>query len=131
MIGISRKSLRPVAIALVLGLAGGGTAAADDERVEHYRGAPARTLQEAVSNFSAYNARLSAVLEQETLETQDLEQVHELTYTLENALAKMREELETLAVTLEELHLASEGHDVEATRRHGAGYLDTATTVVP
>ena len=55
--------------------------------------------------------------------------VHELTYTLENALAKINDELGKLAVTLEEVHLASEKYDADAVRDHGDAYMEVITTI--
>jgi len=57
--------------------------------------------------------------------------VHELTYTIEIALAKINEHFSDLTVTLENLHLASEDHDAAKTRGIGKVYLETAETVVP
>jgi gas vesicle protein len=110
-----------------------GTAPAigDEERVDHYRGLPAETLEEAVTNFSEYNTRLAAVLDKPELTAEDLESVHEITYTLENALEKINAEMDELAETLEALHLASETDDPEGTKSHGADYLETARTIIP
>jgi len=129
MVKLSRKSLACVP-ALVLGLAAGTPSLASD-RVEHYDAKSAATLEAAVANFTEYNDRLAAILEQDGLEGADLEAIHELTYTLENALARMREDMAGLADTLEALHLASEDHDEAVAREHGAAYLTTARTLVP
>ncbi len=128
------RSIPAGTFALALGLAMGIAAAAPlsaGERVEHYEAAQAETLEQAVANFSEYNAKLSEVLAQPDLTANDLEAVHELTYTLEDALAKIRGDLAGLAETLEALHLASEAHEAEAAERHGADYLATARTLVP
>ncbi|EWH01384.1 DUF6746 family protein [Halomonas sp. BC04] len=73
---------------------------------DHFKGEPAETLADAVANFSEYNQQLAALLAQDELSITDLGTIHELTYTLENALEKIDEEVETMAVTLEEVHLA-------------------------
>jgi hypothetical protein len=118
------------ALALIIGLAGPGAALATEGAV-HYEGEPAETLEQAVANFSEYNARLSAVLEKGELTAEDMETVHELTYTLENALQTIDQELAELAETLEAMHLASESQDAGSTSQHGADYLNTARTVIP
>jgi hypothetical protein len=105
-------------------------ASAQTDRVEHFEGLPADTLEQAVANFSEYNGKLQAVLDKEDLEAQDLATVHELTYTIENALAKINAELSTLAETLEEVHIASETADIETVKTKGSEYLSVATEVV-
>jgi hypothetical protein len=52
--------------------------------------------------------------------------VHELTYTLENAIARMQEELEQIAEKLEEVHVASEQQDGVKVRALTPAYLDAA-----
>lgn len=118
------------AFVLAIGLAGLAPAMAGD-RIEHYEGKSAETIEEAVNNFSEYNAKLSEVLQKRELTAEDLETIHEMTYALENALATIREDLAELADTLEALHLASETHDSEGTKKHGAAYLKAAHTVSP
>jgi hypothetical protein len=44
----------------------------------------------------------------------DTRKNHEYSYTLARALARMRDDLAALAVTLEKVHQASEGEDGEA-----------------
>lgn len=116
--------LRMVATAAVIGL--GCVASADAGDVEHYEGEPSETFEQAVENFTTYNARLADLLEQESLAMADIQEVHEYTYTLERALEKMRAELGDLAVTLEEVHEASEGEDAAALRVVAQRYLDEA-----
>lgn len=104
-------------------------ASASDERYEHHKGLPAETLQQAVANFSEYNTRLEVILAAR-VDDDAMHNVHELTYTLENALEKINKELAELADTLEELHQASERMDVEAVKKHGRAYLDVAREVI-
>ncbi len=100
------------------------------ERPDHFKGKPAETLEQALSNFSEYNNKLSAIVVRDTLTPLELHQVHELTYTLENALEKIRAELEVLADTLEAVHVASEHSDPETAKVQGKAYLETARKVV-
>jgi uncharacterized protein (DUF342 family) len=106
------------------------TAAQAEERPEHFEGESADTLAEAVANFSETNRELADLLAQDELSNADLGTIHELTYTLENALAKIDEELDTMSVDLEEVHLGSETADRERVRSHGAAYLEAAQTLV-
>lgn len=117
-------------LGLICALTVPGIAAAE-ERIDHYDAREAASLEEAVANFSTYNDRLAGILDKGDLSDSDLESVHELTYTLENALERIREDLDDLAETLEALHVVSEEHDAAATRRHGADYLKAARTVIP
>ncbi|QJD59727.1 hypothetical protein HG264_12835 [Pseudomonas sp. gcc21] len=100
------------------------------ERPDHFKGEAAETLPQAVSNFSEYNEKLSALVEKDELTAAELHQVHELTYTLENALGKIQSELAELAETLEEVHVASEQSDAETVKTKGSEYLETSRQIV-
>lgn len=100
-----------------------------DNRPDHFKGLPSNTLEEAVKNFSEYNQKLSEVLAR-PVSQRDLVVVHQLTYTLENALEKIHEEVTQLVDTLEELHVASEGTDPQEMKRKGDVYLKAATTLI-
>lgn len=104
-------------------------ASATDDAVKHFKGVPSDTLEQAVVNFSEYNNKLEAVLAGD-LDPQAMSDVHQLTYTLENALGKMRDDLKDLADTLEEIHLASERMDTEAVQSHGQLYLEQSRKLV-
>jgi vacuolar-type H+-ATPase subunit I/STV1 len=101
---------------------------ADDE-YDHYEGEPAKSLEQAVANLSEYNNRLEKVLAGE-LTPEAMNEVHQLTYTLENALGKMDEELEDIAERLEKVHKASEHADPDTVKNEGAVYLDKTRTIV-
>ncbi len=102
---------------------------ADDGDHDHFEGKPAETLREAVANFREYNQRLKEILEGD-LSDQDMVEIHELSYTLENALEKINAEFTQLAATLEEVHLASERLDEETVSTKGQEYLSVAEEVV-
>jgi hypothetical protein len=97
-----------------------------DDRPQHFEGEPAESLEQALANFAEYNARIAAVLEQDELDPTDLGRIHELTYTLENALERIDDEYDRLEEQLEELHLASEGADTDKARQLGETYLGNA-----
>ena len=124
-----KKSAIAAAVVAVLAFVPVAFASGSGEPVSHYKGKPAETLPEAVRNFSEYNAKLDAILKGNVSDAA-MADVHELTYTLENALGKIREELTTLAATLEKLHLASEKLDQEGVIRHGNEYLSVSRQVV-
>lgn len=102
-----------------------------EERYDHFKGLPAESLETAVQNFSEYNSRLATIVAKDALTASDLATIHELTYTVENALEKINHELVGLAEQLEEVHLASEAADAASTVEKGRAYLDTARTVIP
>lgn len=114
--------------ATLFALSASGSAFA--QRPDHFKGKKAETLNEAVANFSEYNKKLSTILAKRDLTPTDMAKVHELTYTLENALNNIRAELATLAQTLEEVHVASERQDVKAVKARGQSYLLTAREIV-
>ncbi|GAB4300055.1 MAG: hypothetical protein Kow0058_15540 [Roseovarius sp.] len=97
-----------------------------EEGMRHYEALPADNLAEALENFVTYNRRMDAILARESLGAPDMEEVHELTYTLETALARMLEELRALGAVLEEVHLASEGDNPARLRGVAEVYLEQA-----
>lgn len=119
--------LMPISLTLLLAIAGGVAAEelSPDGR-PHFSGKEAATLKEALQHFEKGNEELEDYLEDDSIEGADLAHIHELTYTLENAIAKMQEELSALAATLEEVHLASEKGDVDIVLESGREYLSIA-----
>lgn len=105
---------------------GGLTQADAEEGMSHYEAQPSETLAEAVENFVTYNDKVQEVLARDDLSVADMEEIHQLTYTLEIALAKINEELGALPVVLEEVHLASEGDDTAGLRTVAEAYLEKA-----
>jgi len=98
--------------------------------VEHYEGKEAKTLEQAVANLREYNQRLAALLDKEELTAAELEQVHRLTYTLENALKRINTELGSIAGNLETVHLASERQEPDTVRSKGRAYLQQVDTLI-
>ncbi len=103
---------------------------ASAERADHFKGLPAETLEAAVKNFSEHNKKLAAVLDKGTLTAADFATIHELTYTLENALQKINEDFTALAETLEAVHVASETADSAAVMTQGRAYLSVSQQVI-
>lgn len=109
----------------LLALSLSATAVAD-ERPDHYKGERSDTLEQAMANLVDYNGQLEAILAKDELGPEDTAKIHELTYTLENALARIESEVEALEETLEEVHVASERYEVDTVRTQGRKYLDNA-----
>ena len=105
--------------------------AAADTRPDHFTAKPSDTLTQAVGHFSEYNSRLQQLLQQDTLSPEDLNHVHQLTYTLETALEKIRSELAEAAEVLEEVHVASEKFDAKAVQDRASAYLDISRQIIP
>ena len=103
--------------------------AAAQERIDHYAGEKPDSLSQAFEYFAEYNEKVAAVLATEELDTDDLAAIHEITYTLENSLEKIRQELDTLADTLEALHVASETADLAGIHSLGEAYLEKASVI--
>lgn len=125
------KSLSSILIGLFLLSLGSVSLAADEgQRQSHFKGKQSATLEQAVTNFREHNAKLAKLLAKDKLTPQDALEVHELTYTLENALKKINSDFAELADVLEEVHVASEKIDTATIKKRGKVYLDTAGKVI-
>jgi hypothetical protein len=93
------------------------------DRPDHFKGKPAPTLEAALANLQEGNAQLAALLAQQSLSAKDLLHVHQLSYTLEVALAKLGAEQARLAELMEKIHLASERNDGKTVKSAGTAYL--------
>ncbi len=94
------------------------------DEVDHYEPVPSETLSEAMENLETYNARVEEVLERDELGASDMEEIHQFTYTMEQAVARIATSMEEIAENLEEVHLASEGDDEEDLREKAEAYLE-------
>lgn len=103
-----------------------GLAASD---VDHYSGKEAKNLEQAVTNLREYNQRLADLLAKDELSNDDLAKVHRLSYTLENALARIDEDLDTMAADLEAVHLASERGETDTVRERGGPFVENTRTL--
>jgi methyl-accepting chemotaxis protein len=83
---------------------------------------PSETLAEAMDNLATYNARVEEVLARDDLSVSDMEEIHQYTDTMEQAVARIATSMDDIAALLEEVHLASEGDDTEDLRDTAAAY---------
>ncbi len=97
-----------------------------DERPDHFEGLTSETLEQALANLVEANREVAEILAQDEISLADMASIHELTYTLENALERIDEEHDAMEEQLEALHLASEGADIERARELGETYLNNA-----
>lgn len=94
-----------------------------EERYNHFPALDAPDLPTAVCHLSRYNKKLTNIVNADDISVEDLVKVHELTYTLENALMKVQESLQVAAADLESVHLASESIDYNTVKLSGLTYL--------
>ncbi len=94
-----------------------------DEQYAHFPALPANDISTALCNIKQYNAQLSALLNTDKLSALDMVKVHELTYTLENAINYLKANLAQTSIVLEEVHKASESLDAPVIRGQGQEYL--------
>ncbi|MEA3639294.1 MAG: DUF6746 family protein [Lamprobacter sp.] len=92
----------------------------------HFSGKTADSAKEALQHLREGNEALEDYLDDDGIAAADLAHIHELTYTLENALAKLQASLSRMAATLEEIHLASEKGDADIVLESGREYLSMA-----
>lgn len=95
-----------------------------DDKLDHFKGEPSRTLTEAMGNFSEYNRKLETLLAKDELAPQDMHEIHVLTYTLENALQKIDDSVDELEEMLEDVHKGSEHGDPDKVKKQGKSYLN-------
>lgn len=125
-----KNFLAPAAVALLMALS--PAAFADEkvpERVSHYAGKKAANLEEALTNLREANASLRELLAGKVGEY-DMHDIHSLSYTLEDALAEVREALAMAAEDLESMHFYSEGLKRDEVIEFGTAYLETTERVV-
>ncbi|MBL4804900.1 MAG: cupredoxin domain-containing protein [Alphaproteobacteria bacterium] len=104
----------------------------DEARVEHYEGHAIATTEEALKTLKDENAEIAGILKSEKLEGSQLEQIHEISYTLENAIDKLIAEkaapqgqLDAVDEAVQAVHHASENHE-EAKVREWFAKLEPA-----
>ena len=101
-----------------------GHGANAEVRPEHFEGKAATTLEAALANLAESNALIAELVADGGMSPAEHAELHRLTYTAENALAKLSEELESLQASLEAIHLASERIDSETVLEQTPAYLD-------
>lgn len=101
------------------------------DRPDHYQVKKAETVEQAHTNLREYNAELASLMQKEMLTPEEMNQIHLLTYTLEDALEKLSNEHERLAEVLEEVHVASETLDADTVQRNGREYLERVQKLIP
>jgi hypothetical protein len=128
-----KRALTTLTVAAGLAMAGPALASEDHDHEhaeqDHYSGKPARTLEQAVTNLREYSAKLDAKMNGD-LSAEDMHEIHKLSYTLENALARLGNELEDIKDNLESVHLASERQDRQTISDKGKLYMKDVNLIL-
>ncbi len=101
-----------------------------DNNYEHFPSIKSDDLKTGLCNLEKYNRKIQPLLTASKPSTEQMVQVHELTYTLENALVQLRKDIEKMAQDLEEVHLASERLDLQTISNKGKDYLEATGTLL-
>lgn len=96
----------------------------------HFKGKPAETLEQAIQNLKEYNPKLAAIVNQDKISTAQMGEIHQLTYTLENALERLEKEIDIIEDLLEDVHKASEKADYDKAQKQGRAYIEKMNTLI-
>lgn len=99
------------------------------QTAQHFAAKSAPDTNTAMCNLAQFNTILSKVTSADKIDPVAMVKVHELTYTLENALARLKITLEETAIALEEVHLASERFDESVVKSQSAAYLSLLSSL--
>lgn len=101
-----------------------------EERIEHYAAQEITSGESAIKAIEEKKAGISEILAKETLESADLENIHEASYTLEAAIdflteakSGVEEQIDLANESIQAIHASSETHK-EAEVREWFAKLD-------
>lgn len=104
----------------------------DHEHVEHYEGQEFKNADDALATLNEKNGEIAEILKADKLTGSQFEKIHEISYTLEDAVDALKEKkagaeskLDTIDEAVQALHHASENHE-EAKVREWFAKLDPA-----
>ncbi|MFC4700235.1 DUF6746 family protein [Glaciecola siphonariae] len=112
-----------IVLAAFIALAANFSANADDE-YKHFPALKSESSAQALCRIQEYNSRLQDIVTQDEISVEGMLKVHEISYTLENALQKLTADLQQAAIDLEEAHLGSEALEQTRVKNHANLYLD-------
>ncbi len=115
--------MKAILVATIGSLLFTGFMAQADEKYSHFPSLEAPTTSAALCNLATFNEKLQAIATKKELSPEDMVKVHELTYTLENAIVRLKKDLDTIAVDLEKVHKASEHLNQNIIKNSGDKYL--------
>ncbi|TVP89721.1 MAG: hypothetical protein EA348_07465 [Pseudomonadaceae bacterium] len=98
-------------------------ATGDNDRAAHYQAERSDSTEQAVSNLRSSNQQLAALIGGE-LSDNDMHDIHKLSYTLEDTLQRLIDDLQLLHDTVADMHWATESMQADAVTDYGAAYLE-------
>ena len=98
------------------------TLAIAESKPKHYQTERPQTEALAIESFKADMAKVQALLSEPSVGVGQLEMIHQVSYSLEASVQKLAEknntdDLKHLATVVEELHLSSEKHSLDETKK--------------
>lgn len=93
------------------------------EKYQHFASLNSNDIPTALCNIQTYNETLTSITSKANLTAEDMVKIHELTYTLENAVNFLTVTLNNVAVNLEDVHQASEQLDQNTIKQSAEQYL--------
>jgi hypothetical protein len=113
--------MKIIALASILIMLSSGVYA--EERTMHYEGKKITTSAQAVKVLNSKISDINKIVAKKKLSDQDLEKIHEITYSLETAADKLIEDhknnsaVDAIGEAVQALHYASENHNEKETRK--------------
>jgi small-conductance mechanosensitive channel len=101
-----------------------------DSKNQHFASLASPDIQTAKCNIQTYNDKLDALTQKTDITALDMVKVHELTYTLEDALKRLSNDLAIAAEELEKAHLASESMNKEVMSKAANEYSKLARALI-
>ena len=89
----------------------------EHDRIHHYKGHNVSTISQAILLLQNETSKIATILDKKNLSGQDLESIHEISYSLENAVNFLNEKkmseniIDPLDEAIQAIHYASENHD--------------------
>ncbi len=101
-----------------------------DEKYNHFPSLDSPDTATALCNLAKFNEKLKVIETKKSMTAEDMVKVHELTYTLENAVIRLQKDLDTIAVDLEKVHKASEVLAEKTIKQSGEDYLSATNNIL-
>ncbi|MES2677225.1 MAG: DUF6746 family protein [Pseudomonadota bacterium] len=113
--------MKIIALASILIMLSSGAYA--EERTMHYEGKKIASSAQAVKVLNSKISDINKIVAKQKLSDQDLEKIHEITYSLETASDKLIEDhknnstVDNVGEAVQALHSSSENHNEKETRK--------------
>ena len=101
-----------------------------EEKYSHFPSLASPNTSVALCNLAKFNPKLQGIVNKEAITAEEMVKIHELTYTLENAVMRLQKDLQAIAIDLEKVHKASERMDDNTIKSAGKRYLEATATFV-